>query len=184
MPWKTSEQLRQNITALFAARKETPSQLAFALKKHRSWMTRFLNGERHELQLKDLDKIAEFFGVATYQLFQPGISALTERRRATERRSGRDRRVGHTQRAMLGTVAGELARVRSNGQTQHGETTTTPPDTRQRLKALVAEFDQRAAEILAPPKAKPRGQAAIDREERAEGTPGVRPVSRPRPRKA
>src|SRR4029077_3389384 len=37
------------------------------------------------------------------QLFQPGISALTERRSRIARRSGRDRRVGQAVRVMLET---------------------------------------------------------------------------------
>ena len=43
--------------------------------------------------LKHLDRIADFFGIATYQLLQPGISPLTERRSGRERRTGHDRRV-------------------------------------------------------------------------------------------
>lgn len=39
------------------------------------------------------DRIADFFGVETYQLLQPGVASLTERRKA-ERRNGRERRVG------------------------------------------------------------------------------------------
>ena len=104
MVWKAAEQVRQNIAALLAARKERASGLAFALRKHRSWMTRFLNGQRNELQIRDIDRIADFFGIATYQLFQPGISAVTERRRSGERRTGRDRRIGHAPRVALASA--------------------------------------------------------------------------------
>jgi hypothetical protein len=44
-----------------------------------------------EFPLKYWDKIADFFGISTYQLLQPGVSQLTERRKA-QRRSGVERR--------------------------------------------------------------------------------------------
>ena len=47
------------------------------------------------MPLKYLDRIADFFGIATYQLLQPGISPLTERRSGLDRRLGRDRRISH-----------------------------------------------------------------------------------------
>jgi hypothetical protein len=94
--------LRRNIEALLEGRKESQTTLAFALSHDKSWLNKFLRGSR-EIQFSDLDKIAQFIGVATYQLFQPGISALTERRSQLARRSGRDRRVGHSVRAVLET---------------------------------------------------------------------------------
>lgn len=92
--------LRRNITALLLARKESQQSLAFSLGHHKTWLNKFLNGDR-EIQFKDLDKIADFFGISAYQLFQPGIADLTERRSGKDRRSGRERRIGHTGRAFL-----------------------------------------------------------------------------------
>lgn len=86
--------LRQNISAILVARRESQTALARWLGKDRSWINKFLNGHR-EVQLKDLDRIADFFGIEAYQLFQPGISHLTERRKKSDRRSGLDRRQGH-----------------------------------------------------------------------------------------
>jgi hypothetical protein len=58
-----------------------------------SWLSKILDDQGNRgLPLKYLDRIADFFGIATYQLFQPGISPLLERRKG-ERRSGLDRRV-------------------------------------------------------------------------------------------
>lgn len=96
--------LRQNISGLLSARRETQAELAFALGHGKSWINKFLNGDR-EVQLKDLDRIADFFGIATYQLFQPGITPLTERRHQKDRRSGHDRRVGHSHRLMAEVAA-------------------------------------------------------------------------------
>lgn len=90
--------MRANVLALLAARKESQADLASWLKHDRSWINKFLNGER-QVQLKDLDRIADFFGIATYQLFQPGISPLSERR-VQERRKRPDRRLSHQQREL------------------------------------------------------------------------------------
>lgn len=90
--------MRENVKSLLLARKESQSDLAKWLRHTRSWINKFLNGER-QMQMKDLDRVADFFGIATYQLFQPGISALTERRKR-DRRSNRERRIGHTMREL------------------------------------------------------------------------------------
>lgn len=96
---RATQIMRENISALLSARKQSQSDLASWLRKDKSWINKFLNGHR-QIQLKDLDRIADFFGLATFQLFQPGISPLTERRRSGDRRSGHDRRVGHSYREM------------------------------------------------------------------------------------
>lgn len=89
--------LIQNIRALLRERGQKQGELAFWMKKTETWASQALNGRRN-FQLQDLDRIAEFFGLAAYQLFQPGISPLTERRTGRDRRSGQDRRVSHVQR--------------------------------------------------------------------------------------
>lgn len=91
--------LTQNIRSLLDERRESQHSLAQWCRHSDVWLSHFLAGKR-EIQLKDLDRVAEFFGIATYQLFQPGISRLTERRSAVERRSGRDRRIGNALRMM------------------------------------------------------------------------------------
>ncbi len=102
--------LRENIKALLRARKEDEVTLARWLDHDKSWINKILNGHR-EMQIEDFDRVADFFGIATYQLFQPGISHLTERRSGRDRRAGRDRRVSNAQRHML-SVATELDRLR------------------------------------------------------------------------
>jgi hypothetical protein len=92
--------LRRNITDLLLTRKESQHSLAFSIGHHKTWLNKFLNGDR-EIQFKDLDGIANFFGLQAYQLFQPGISQLTERRKGKDRRTGRDRRIGHAGREYL-----------------------------------------------------------------------------------
>jgi hypothetical protein len=90
--------LKHNIDTLLKARHQTRRELAVWVrqsmdrKKVDPWISQIFTHPDREFQMKYLDRIADFFGIAVYQLFQPGISHLTERRKA-ERRSGQDRRV-------------------------------------------------------------------------------------------
>lgn len=114
MALRAVNQLRENVKALLLARKEDQKTLAFHMGVHPTTVNKFLQGTR-EVQLAALDSMADFFGIATYQLFQPGISRLTERRSGRDRRSGTDRRIGHTKRVML-HVADDISRHRPNHQ--------------------------------------------------------------------
>lgn len=93
---KASYLLVQNIRALLAARSEDDKALAMWCGHRPAWLSKILSGDRG-IKLADLDKIADFFGLTVAQLFQHGISALTERRKG-ERRSGKDRRTGKDRR--------------------------------------------------------------------------------------
>jgi transcriptional regulator with XRE-family HTH domain len=170
--------LRQNIEAMLFARKESQAALATALGHSRAWINKFLNGER-QLQLKDLDRIADFFGVPTYQLFQPGMSRLNERR-VVERRSGRDRRVGHAHRA-LGAVAADLDRVRGRGGAPRYDPTPAPPPAPDPVRTLVAEFATRIAPLLAADLGR---QTADSRGAGAAGSAPVRSPGRRAPKPA
>lgn len=114
---KATRILAENISHLLRARGESQHSLAFWCGHSDVWLSKFLKHER-EVQLKDLDRIADFFGIATYQLFQPGISPITERRKSGERRSGHDRRVSHAFRAAKETaraIDDARPRLRSGG---------------------------------------------------------------------
>lgn len=102
--------LANNIAALLAGRHHTQKELAVWCRHSEVWISKILRGER-QLGVKDLDRIADFFGIATYQLFQPGISPLTERRSGKDRRKNHERRVGHAHRTML-AVQVEVERAR------------------------------------------------------------------------
>lgn len=84
--------LVENVKALLVARQEDQQALARWAGHSPPWLSKILNGDRG-MSLKDVDKIADFFGLAVSDLFLPGISALTERRRG-QRRGGRERRSG------------------------------------------------------------------------------------------
>lgn len=85
--------LKHNITTLLRARGQTQRDLAQWCRRTDAWLSQIFSDEKRGVPLKYLDRIADFFGLATYQLLQPGISRLTERRTGMERRAGRDRRI-------------------------------------------------------------------------------------------
>jgi transcriptional regulator with XRE-family HTH domain len=160
MGLRAVNQLRENIKALLLVRKEEQKSLALAASIDPSTLSKFLKGER-EIQLANLDAVADFFGIATYQLFQPGISVLTERR-VSERRAGRDRRIGHAQR-QLGALRAALEPARP----KRGRDVGTDPAA---IQALVVEFQRRFTALLA--QADARRQATAPRET----------LTKPRPR--
>jgi len=84
--------MRENIEGLLRERGRTQYSLAMWLSHDKSWINKFLRGQR-QMQLKDLDRVADFFGLETYQLFRPGASTDTERRRGRDRRTGHERRI-------------------------------------------------------------------------------------------
>jgi transcriptional regulator with XRE-family HTH domain len=87
--------LAQNVRALLNGRGLDARALAVWCGHGGPWISKILNGERG-IRLVDLGKMADFFGLTVAQLFQHGITDVTERRRharrTTERRSGIERR--------------------------------------------------------------------------------------------
>jgi len=90
---KSGYLFKHNIDALLRARGQTRHDLAMWCRRTDAWLSKILGKDDRNLPMKYLDRIADFFGLATYQLFQPGITPLTERRH-TERRLVYDRRIG------------------------------------------------------------------------------------------
>lgn len=107
---KASQLLIRNVLALLHDRNLNQHDLAQWCHHSDPWLSYFLKGRR-QIQMKDLDRIADFFGIATYQLFQPGLTQETERRSGRDRRKNRDRRISHAQRNMI-AVATEIDRLR------------------------------------------------------------------------
>lgn len=93
--------LKRNIDAILSARGQSRRALARWCRKTDdakadSWASHIFGPKGYhtrEIPTVYLDRIADFFGVTVYQLFQPGISPLTERRKGVERRTRRDRRI-------------------------------------------------------------------------------------------
>lgn len=91
--------LKHNIDTLLKARRQTRRDLAAWCRQSINpkiidpWISQIFTDPDREFQMKYLDRMADFFGLEVYQLFQPGISAVTERRSGTERRVRADRRI-------------------------------------------------------------------------------------------
>lgn len=104
---RAHEVLKENVRALMAARHVRQVDLALWCGHGKSWVNKWLNGER-EIQFRDLDRLADFFGLLPHQLFTPGISPLTERRLGTDRRKGHDRRTSTASKLGLEAKRPEL----------------------------------------------------------------------------
>jgi transcriptional regulator with XRE-family HTH domain len=79
----------ENIRALLYTRRVRAKDLARFCGHEPAWLTKILKGERG-VSIDDLPRVAEFFGLETYQLLQHGIS---DERRRHQRRGRPDRRV-------------------------------------------------------------------------------------------
>ena len=145
---KANRIIKQNIEALLKARGLPRRDLAQWCYRSDSWLSKILREERREFAAKDLDRIADFFGLAAYQLFQPGLAV--ERRKSVDRRSGRERRVGPANRLMLG-LGSMLNPLR------HAHTS----ELADALLAATADHERKVAAIFA--EAESRRQAAAAR---------------------
>ena len=83
--------LADNLRALIHERRAKQYELARWCGHSEVWISQILRNER-TVTVKDLDRIADFFGLQPYHLFQPGIHGVAERRSGTDRRSGKERR--------------------------------------------------------------------------------------------
>lgn len=87
---RTELLLNENVRELLRRRGLSQRDLADWMGHHETWLSKILKEERG-LKLKEVDRMADFFGMKAYQLLAPGIGPRTERRRG-DRRSGRERR--------------------------------------------------------------------------------------------
>lgn len=145
--------IRDNIRTLLAGRKESQTALARYCGHDKSWLNKFLN-EGRGLQLTDLDRIAAFFGIEPYQLFQPGISRLTERRSGPDRRSGQERRIGHQNRLIshLRLELNKIPHLASSSASSQGATHAAraiPPSVAASINAVLVHADREIDALLA-----------------------------------
>lgn len=172
MRLRAVNQLRENIKACLHRRHEEQKSLAFAAKIDPSTLSKFLRGER-EIQLANLDDVADFLGLEPYELFHPRISPLTERR-LMQRRSGRERREGHDAREVRTLMAEVVAK---HPRTAKGRRPEGPVVERTALHQLVEDFERRAAALIS--QAELRRQAPVPRRARADLPERDRAVGRP-----
>jgi transcriptional regulator with XRE-family HTH domain len=132
--------LSENIRSLLRGRGQTQHDLAMWCRNSDVWLSFILAGKRG-VSLEDLDRIADFFGLQTYELFLPGVSHLTERRRV-QRRSGLERREGHKERELR-----YLRMAISLPSGSHG----TAAGAKTSVRAILADAETRLAPLLSPP---------------------------------
>lgn len=173
---KAHRLMAENVSTLLRARGQTQHDLAQWCHRSDVWVSQFLQGKRM-WQLDDLDRIADFFGIATYQLFQPGIAPLTERRKAVNRRTGRERRVGHAQRLVLG-LASSIEPYRSIDLRPTASTEirdgSFDPQIEAEVRQLAKEFDTRIDALFSARDARrqaPTTRARLTATSRRRGSP-------------
>lgn len=148
--------LRENVRALMAQRQLNQKAVAFALSRHPTWINKFLLGHRM-ISVTDLDKLADLLGVATYQLFQPGVSKMTERRRG-DRRLGPERRVSH-----------ETRLARDLEERMRPLPKESPHVTAAALRRVLDEFDRGVRALFS--ETDPRGQTPAPRRDQSGRRP-------------
>lgn len=121
--------LARNLHAILTARGQNQTDLAQWCHKKSSWINKILAGTR-PLHIDDFDRVADFCGLNVYQLFSPGVSHLTERRRLVDRRGAKERRIGHVNRII------EEKRPAATGDPHVPAAATISNDLRRDLSAL------------------------------------------------
>lgn len=110
---QASRLLKANIDGLLRERHLTRHDLAQWCRKSDAWLSKILSDsptdQARGLPMKYLDRIADFFGVAAYQLFQPGLSGIVGERRKGERRTGKDRRISALNQRVRQTLSEAVA---------------------------------------------------------------------------
>jgi len=163
--------LKTNIDTLLKRRGQTRKDLADWCGRGEGWISKIYTNANREIPLKYLDRIADFFGLATYQLFQPGISPLTERRSGRERRSDKDRRVSKAQRNMM-ALANEVDAHRPQ---RKGTSDASPTSLHKLFAEIQKEFDRLLSKGVGEaartgttlPKARPRLHTAAQSNRRS-----------------
>jgi len=167
--------LARNIRALLTARGEDDSALATWCGHRPAWLSKILNGERG-MQIRDLGRVADFFGVEVSQLFQRGVDPLLERRVHGRRIPGGDRRTGIDRRQSEHIEAAFI----SSKEAPHAPASRALPPAdpnlliAERLTALAERIESLAATFLAR-HAATLGDASPDS---PEGNPGLRRAER------
>lgn len=168
---KAARLLAENVSSLLSGRRQKQTELAKWCRKSDPWVSQFLRGERNWM-LEDLDRVADFFGLATYQLFQPGISSVTERRHG-ERRIGRERRIAMEKR-LLGRLTDAVDAARPIAQRgAHDDRRSAA------IERLARDMQRQLGAILASSEL--GGQTAASRKALPKARVGTGTTGRPAP---
>lgn len=162
MPHMKAERiLAENVAVLLKKQGKTQRDLAQWCRHSDVWVSQFLRGER-SWQLDDLDRVADFLRLDTYELFRPGISLQTDRRIA-QRRVGPERRIGYAAR-IADELASRIEPARRRRGSQDVDAAALARATQ--VKNIIADFARRIATVLPPADA--GGQTAGTRRRRAK----------------
>jgi hypothetical protein len=159
---KAARILSENVAALLRLKGYKQTDLAQWCKRSDPWVSQFLRGER-TWQLDDLDKVADFFGLNTYDLFRPGIAQRTDRR-SGQRRVIKDRRVRHDVR-MAQQLEAQIETARPHRKDLDGDRSTAAAAQARQLHALIADFARRVSTLI--PSTDTGGQTPSPRARRA-----------------
>lgn len=162
---------KHNIAALLRSRGQTKHDLAQWCRKSDAWISKILGTANRNVPLKHLDRIADFFGLAAYQLFLPGITGLTERRSSQNRRSGKDRRI-----SMAQPSAAESSRLSAEDAALLKDINALTVDDRRRFESWIRAT--RAARDIAGAGSRPGGPPAPSVTPTASTPPTHRRTSR------
>ena len=118
--------LKENVQDLLRRHGYTQRDLAQYCRCTESWLSHIYADADRAIPSKYLDSIADFFGLAVYQLFLPGVSRSTERRSGLDRRKTGERRTlkkdlpepkqhRHRPRAAVATDRQAIGHIRQEG---------------------------------------------------------------------
>jgi len=139
---KAAVLLKENIDELLRRRNQHRKDLAQWCYRSESWISKIFRTQKRELPQKYLDRIADFFGLSVYQLFQPGIGKASERR-VGERRTGKDRRITNSVR-LAQTLGASIDAIHPRRHALIHESPTIVEG-----KRLTAEYERRISALLA-----------------------------------
>lgn len=167
---KANALVKANIDALLKQRHLTRKDLAQWCRKSESWISKVMTEDRREFPMKHLDRIADFFGMSAYQLFQPGLSSGSERRTGLDRRKGRDRRVSALNLQVRESVSSLVASITPaevadliRARTLSGASRDLLRDEAQKLERAERENDARVARRRSADKVRDRGESLRSR---------------------
>lgn len=137
--------IKQNVSALLRIRHKKAKDLAQYCHRSESWISKILSEPRRQFPYKYLDRMADFLGVSTYQLLQPGFTQESERRSGFDRRRAKERRINDALRGMLPTA--EL--IESLRPLRKGASVVVASSPIElALKRLTADYEKHVAALL------------------------------------
>lgn len=148
--------VKANIDALLKRDRLTRKDLALWCHKTESWISKIFGSPLRAMPEQYFDRIADMFGVETYELLRPGGADGTERRKVN-RRAGVERRIGWQQR-LLEELRPGIERARRTMPSYAHDSLS--PEAAAKLKVLDADYEARVSRLIA---ADARRQAARSR---------------------